>query len=57
MAKRIPAILIVQWAKKETFRPGTRPEFPPNENNLKLFGTSVFASEFPIIPEGFRFFC
>ncbi len=46
----------IQCSKKETFRPGTGPEFSPNVSNPTFFHGSVLPSEFPIITEGFGFF-
>ena len=39
----------VQCSKKETLRPETGPEFSRNNENPKLFDTSVFPAEFSIL--------
>ncbi len=51
------SIMYLQCSKKETFRPRTGPEFPPNVSNATFFHTSVLPSEFLIITEGFIQWC
>ena len=37
----VDIIKYIQWSKKETFRLGTGPQFPPNDSNLSFFDDSV----------------